>query len=61
MREPRPVFIPPFDGADEGSLVRLGLAEPPPIPGPAPSVAPFRQPQYPGNPGGDWQPDEPEE
>ncbi|MYR28079.1 MULTISPECIES: hypothetical protein [unclassified Streptomyces] len=57
MPEPRPVFVPPLDGADEGSLVRLGLAEPPPIPGPAPSTAPFQQPQYPG----DWQPDEPEE
>ncbi|MGW3492042.1 hypothetical protein [Streptomyces sp. NPDC001054] len=58
MPEPRPVFIPPLDGADEGSLVRLGLAEPAPIPGPAPSAAPFQPPQYLG---GDWQPDEPEE
>lgn len=54
MPEPRPVFVPPLDGADEQSLVRLGLAEPPPIPGPAP----FQSPQYAG---GDWQPDEPEE
>ncbi|MYR28618.1 MULTISPECIES: hypothetical protein [unclassified Streptomyces] len=55
MPEPRPAFVPPPTGADEGSLVRLGLAEPPPIPSPSPT--PFQQPQYPG---GDWQPDEEE-
>jgi hypothetical protein len=40
--------------ADMGSLVRLGLAEPQPVPEPPPPADdPFLEPVYPGLPDGD--------
>lgn len=51
MPDPRPAYQPPPSGADQGSLVRLGLAEPDPIP--EPSISPFLEPDLPP-----WEDDE---
>jgi hypothetical protein len=47
MPDAQPIFRPPDDSAaDIASLVRLGLAEPQPVPEP-PSTSPFVEPTYP--------------
>lgn len=57
VRDPRPLEPRSRDGgADVGSLVAMGVAEPPPIP--QPSIQPFQAPVYPDLPDG-YQPDEP--
>lgn len=56
---PDPIPLPPrqdYTDADIGSLVRLGVAEPPPIP--TPDINPFQEPVYPDLPDG-YTPDEP--
>ncbi|WP_179120245.1 hypothetical protein [Streptomyces tsukubensis] len=45
MPEPQPAYQPGLPPVDQGSLVRLGLAEPDPIP--APSISPFLSPDLP--------------
>lgn len=48
VREPRPVEPRSRDGgADVGSLVAMGVEEPPPIP----STQPFLEPDWPPEPG----------
>lgn len=60
---PEPIFVIPRvddSAADMTSLVKLGLAEPQPVPEPPePSIQPFQEPVYPGLPDG-YTADEPE-